>query len=359
MTGDPPQRADAPRPCAVAILDGDRFLGSGFHLTPTTVLTAAHVARRTGPRSTVHARGGVAAVAGPARLFPDDPGPGRFHAFPDLALLTVGPPVAGPAASDPSAFDAWHPGPYGTGPAAARPLLDAGPPPAPGTSVLVSGFSPHTPTAGPQPDTLLLTVAGPAAGYLRVTGDEVREGLSGSMVVRLDTGAVCGVLKGSRDFDDVRGGWYTPLSALAAALPADDPLRRLLTAGREPAPDLPGAPPGAPPAAAVAVVAFPATRELLPLLLEVPDVDDPDLRRRVLREAAARLGPYGPLRAAHHPHAVDHLVEIVDACRGHRYPADALAAVVDAIDLLRPGSAADRLRAAVGRSGGGPTVAGR
>ncbi|MFE2723088.1 hypothetical protein [Kitasatospora sp. NPDC059327] len=344
MTGGRPSGAPVSTAAAVEVRDDSGFLGSGFLLSPTVVLTAAHVARRGRAGLGVRGRCGHAGAAGPARLFPVEPGDGRFHAYPDLALLDLDGPVA-------------------TVPL----LLDAGRAPATGTAVLVSGFSTHTPVPGVHGDSLLLTVAGPSAGYLRLTGDEVKDGFSGSMVVRLDSGAICGVLKGSRDFDGVRGGWFTPLAALAAVLPATDPLHGALAGG-------PGATAGsgtthtgtthtgpahtgtthtgpAPHRVTPAHRArpLPGVRELVPLLLAVPDMDDPDFRRQVLRAAGERLGPAEPLRVAHRAQAVDHLMELVQACARHRDPATALAAVLDALDFLRPGLAAvDELRALTG-----------
>ncbi|MFF2043443.1 trypsin-like peptidase domain-containing protein [Kitasatospora sp. NPDC058170] len=356
MTGPWPLGVEAALTAVVEVCDDSGFLGSGFVLSPGTVLTAAHVARR--GRSGLGVRGpwGWVGATSPVRLFPAEPGDGRFHAFPDLALLDLDREV--------------EQAPF---------ALDAGRPPNPGTVVLVAGFSTYTPMPGAQEDSLLLTVAGPSAGYLRVTGDEVKDGFSGSMVIRLDSGAVCGVLKGSRDFDGVRGGWFTPLAALAAALPAGDPLQKALTPGagtaamarpaeeaqptqttrhadlaRDATPAGPAAP--APRAAAARpatstrrATTLPGARELVPLLLAIPDMDDPDFRRQVLRGAAERLGPAAPLRVAYRAQAVDHLIETVQACASHRDPAAALTAVLDTLDFLRPGLAAvDELRALAG-----------
>lgn len=294
----------AARDAAVGVRDGAAFLGSGFLVAPGLVLTAAHVARRAVEEPVVDGRFGRAEVVRPVRRFPAEPGQGRFHAFPDLALLTLAAPVGPPSEL----------------------VLDGELPP-PGTAVLVAGFTPHTPTPGVHGDSLLLTVAGPAAGYVRVTGDEVRDGFSGGMVIRLDSGAVCGVLKGSRDFDGVRGGWFTPLSALAAVLPADDPLHARLGGRAQPRP-------------------LPTARELLPVLLRVRGMDDPDFRRLVVRTAEEDLAAVGPLHVASSAQATDHLLGLVQACLRHRDPAAALAAVTQALELLRLGDAAvDELRA--------------
>nr|BEK63509.1 hypothetical protein KPHV_07360 [Kitasatospora purpeofusca] len=298
---------------AVGVGAGSSFLGSGFLLAPGLVVTAAHVARRLVGEATVDAMFGRVPVLG-MRLFPADPGPGRFHAFPDLALLTLAVPVEPPGI-----------------------VVDLRVPPA-GSEVVVAGCSPHTPTPGVQSDSLLLTVAGPAGGYVRVTGDEVRDGFSGGMVVRLDTGAVCGVLKGSRDFGGVRGGWFTPLAALADVLAPDDPLRAVLDgqAVVDPGPGLPSA------------------RDLVPVLLRVRDMDDPDFRRSVVRTAGDFLGELGPLHVAYRAHAGDHVMELAQACLQHRDPAAALEAVVGALGLLRPGLAAvEELRLLLGASEGG------
>ncbi|MGW2248605.1 trypsin-like peptidase domain-containing protein [Kitasatospora sp. NPDC001660] len=291
--------------------DGASFLGSGFLVAPGVVLTAGHVARRAVNEPAVEGWFGRTPVICAPRRFPAEPGDGRFHDYPDLALLTLNAPFEPPAL-----------------------VLDCEPPP-PGTAVAVAGFSPYTPTPGVQGDSLLLTVAGPAAGFVRVTGDEVRDGFSGGMVIRLDSGAVCGVLKGSRDFDGVRGGWFTPLSALAEVLPADDPLRARLANPRRTRP-------------------LPAARRLLPVLLGIDDMHDPDFRRRVIRTANETLAGRGPLHVAHQAQAVDHLLELAQACLRHRDPAAALAAVTDALELLRPGLAAvDDLRALTGAPEGG------
>ncbi|MEU8513813.1 trypsin-like peptidase domain-containing protein [Kitasatospora sp. NPDC048722] len=292
--------------------DGAAFLGSGFLVAPGLVLTAAHVARRAVEEPAADGWFGRAPVIRPARRFPAEPGEGRFHAFPDLALLTLAAPFESPSPL----------------------VLDTDVPP-PGTAVLVAGFTPHTPTPGIHGDSLLLTVAGPAAGYVRLTGDEVRDGFSGGMVIRLDSGAVCGVLKGSRDFDGVRGGWFTPLSALAEVLSADDPLHDRL--GRR-----------------VAERPLPTARDLLPVLLRVRGMDDPDFRRLVVRTAEESLAT-GPLHVSHHAHTTDHLLEVVQACLRHREPAAALAAVTDALELLRLGDAAvDELRTLTSDPEGGP-----
>jgi hypothetical protein len=69
-----------------------------------------------------------------------------------------------------------------------------------------------------QPDSLLLETSGPAGPFIRVIGDEVKGGLSGSMAMRRSTGLVCGVLKGTRDYKAVRGGWITLVPALLEVL---------------------------------------------------------------------------------------------------------------------------------------------
>ncbi|MFB8284162.1 trypsin-like peptidase domain-containing protein [Kitasatospora purpeofusca] len=297
----------------VGVGAGSSFLGSGFLIAPGLVVTAAHVARRSVGEAAVDAVFGRVPVRG-VRLFPAAPGPGRFHAFPDLALLALAVPVEPPEI-----------------------VVDLRLPPA-GSEVVVAGCSPYTPTPGVQRDSLLLTVAGPSGGYVRVTGDEVRDGFSGGMVVRPDTGAVCGVLKGSRAFDGVRGGWFTPLGALADVLAPDDPLRARLSgqAVVDPGPRLPSA------------------RDLVPVLLRVRDMDDPDFRRSVVRTAGDLLGDPGPLHVAYRAHAGDHVLELVQACLQHRDPAAALEAVVGALGLLRPGLAAvEELRLLVAGAEGG------
>ncbi|MEE4540908.1 trypsin-like peptidase domain-containing protein [Streptomyces sp. V4-01] len=175
----------------------DGFRGSAFHLGGGSVVTAAHVVTGGEPATALAVGGGGAthSVTAARATPPAPPAPRtRFHPFPDLALLTV---------------------PCCAGLPAAR-LAPADPPP--GAAVTAVGHSTDTPSPGVQPDTLSLRVGGRSGAYLRVLGDGVHAGLSGSTLVSDATGLVGGVVKGSRSYRHVQGGWFTPVSALRAFL---------------------------------------------------------------------------------------------------------------------------------------------
>lgn len=287
---------DRVRRCAVWLSDRQGFRGSGFFLTAGEVVTAAHVLGAARGAVTVHWQRHELAEER-RRLFPADPGGGRYHAFPDLGLVTV----AGQYGQDGVPVDRE----------AGRPV---------GTPMVVCGFSSHTPADGVHADSLLLEAAGPAAGYVRLRGDEVKAGFSGSMVLRLGGTGVCGVLKASRDFDDPRGGWYTPLTALAEVLPEGDALRRVFGLP-SPQPEAPG-------------------RRLVEILEAVPDMDDPGFRRQLIRQVGGFLQPGSLLRVSHREQMRDHIVEIIETCRSHRDPRSAFLALTRAVEFLRPESAA-------------------
>jgi hypothetical protein len=187
------------------------------------VLTCAHVvSRQREPLRVV--RGGAdqpAAVAATVeRCLPED-GPGEgLYPFPDLALLRLESSLE--LSTDPLEHGdidvatphaavlpgAWLPGVW---------FADQMPPPG---SVLVGyGYTRYTPADSPALDSLLVTVAGPADRYVRVTSDRVVEGFSGGMVLDEVTGQVCGIVKASRDVDIPQGGWIIPARAVLEHLP--------------------------------------------------------------------------------------------------------------------------------------------
>jgi trypsin-like peptidase/NACHT domain-containing protein/HEAT repeat protein len=180
-----------PRHCVVRLGGLSGFRGTGFLVAPRTVLTCAHVAAD-GPDVVLPDGTRVAVEA--TRLVPADRGTGDYYAFPDLAILTL----AGPADRP------WLP-------------LDTNDPAA-GARVEVLGFSTSTPGPGVLPDSLLVTVAGESGGYVRVVGDQVVPGFSGSPVLDPATGLVVGMVKATRDPDGALGGWLVPVTALRETL---------------------------------------------------------------------------------------------------------------------------------------------
>ncbi|WP_327327995.1 S1 family peptidase [Streptomyces sp. NBC_01210] len=296
------------RDAAVWLSDATGFLGSGFLVTSRYVVTVAHVVAE--PREyqesvTVHHQEERLLVRqGDIEVSSEHGGIGPSYAFPDLALLMVehrdGRPHAELATDDPHPAD----------------------------QVEVRGFSTYAPDEGVHPDSLLLEVTGPIGPYIRVRGDEVKDGMSGSMVMRAGTGEVCGVLKGSRDYDSPRGGWVTPVSALHAWLADLLPKPRTVLVERG---------------------ALPDAMQIVAALQGFPDTEDPDFRRQILRLMGEELGLTTAFQVAYRSHPRDHLLEIVQRCRGYQNPQLAYRALGMAIESLRPGEGAIHgLRAVLG-----------
>jgi tetratricopeptide (TPR) repeat protein len=197
--------------CAVALYRGEDFLGSGLLAAPGQVLTCAHVVeepeeccRIVGepeecrPRQiTVRWAGGELAERPDCQrsLIPPHRGSGSIYAPPDLALITVDAPPDQPYV--------W--------------LTDQTP--AAASPVVCLGYSEHTPEEGIQPDSALLQVAAASGGELiKVQQGEIPRGMSGSLVLDLDTQRVCGIVKASMDTQAPRGGWIIPVSVIARNL---------------------------------------------------------------------------------------------------------------------------------------------
>ena len=189
--------ADLAARCAVALRSAGEFLGCGFLVAPGVVLTCAHVVSGRGPGSITGYWPGGEFIVRSASLIPADHGPGPTYAWPDLALITFDPPLDQPIA--------W--------------LADRDP--AVASAVVCIGYSMHTPATGSAPDSIVLQVAAASGGeFIRVQQGEIPDGVSGSLVLDLDTQRVCGMVKASRDPRAPRGGWIIPVSAIARNLPA-------------------------------------------------------------------------------------------------------------------------------------------
>ena len=80
------------------------------------------------------------------------------------------------------------------------------------------------------------------------------------------------------------------------------------------------------------------TRELSEALIAFPDMHNPAFRRLVLRGIGERLGYHDTFPAESHNDYRIHIRAIVYSCKDHEYPPDAVAALVDTIRELRPGT---------------------
>ncbi|MGW2544882.1 trypsin-like peptidase domain-containing protein [Kitasatospora sp. NPDC001574] len=317
MTGAPlgPAPSATLRDCAVMITVAGGFRGSGFLVAPGLAVTAAHVLRgngrpgsATGPVAVRHASGEYPVTTEDTRVDPASGDGTPFYPYPDLAVLAV-PSLTG------------HP---------VAPLADTGA--GPGTELTALGFSTHTPTPGAAPDTLVLRVVGPSGAFVRVQGDGVRDGHSGSMLVGPD-GLVHGVLKGSRSYKEDQGGWFTPASALAALLGPES--------------DLPA--PGNRP-----VGAEPGDADLVTALMAFPITGRSDGRFDLLDRMGEHLGLPHSFEADERSSRRDHLARIVHRCRHHRDERAALRALYTAMEELAPfDRALEELRLLVGRATGG------
>ncbi|MFJ5924110.1 trypsin-like peptidase domain-containing protein [Kitasatospora sp. NPDC092948] len=268
------------------------FLGSGFHLGAGRVVSCAHVVAGQ-PAVTARHSGAVH----PARVVllapPERPPGAAVHPPPDLAVLDV-PGLAGAPAV----------------PLASRDVAN-------GAGVLVHGFAVNALTGQVGPESAQLTVAGPSGLGLRVQLGWVQRGLSGSMAVD-GNGRAVGVVKATADDRDPVGGWLTPVSEL---LPLVGEVR--------PAPVRP-------------VTAMACTR----LLVQIPQLDDPAVRRGVVQLMNNQLGPGAGIVVPHHENAFLHLQAIASSALNHSRPEDALPALLTSVlALCGPNRALDELGA--------------
>ncbi|MFD8725441.1 trypsin-like peptidase domain-containing protein [Streptomyces sp. NPDC059629] len=305
-----PQDAEL-RESAVWIEVASEFRGSGFLVAPSLVVTAAHVVvDGSGPASKVrihHSTGSYSVAAQDIRAEPTTGDGSRFHPFPDLAVLSV-PSWNGQSAARLAATDALR-----------------------GTEVTALGYSLNTPSPGVQPDTLALHVAGRSGDFVKVLGDGVREGLSGSMLLGTD-GLVYGVLKGSRSYREDSGGWFVPVSVLAAFLGSDV----------QPAPVKAGAMP-------------PSTdKEIVDTLMAFPAMSRLDGRYDLLDRMGDHLGLPHSFEVEERADRRDHLHRLVRRCRHYRDGRAAFRSLYTAMEELVPyDGALDGLRVVVGRAIGG------
>ncbi|HET9970989.1 MAG TPA: serine protease [Streptosporangiaceae bacterium] len=191
--------------CVVRVACGGTFRGSGFFVTPTEVLTCAHVIHGSSAL-TVEWDGGRSAAVIAAKLPPlanGDPRE-RFFPFPDVALLRVtDPPDGQPCA-----------------------LLEPGMP-AQGPPADVLGLAAWTADEY-APDSVVLTSATfeyegpllPDGGYLlKLKNGQVAHGFSGGPLLNIRTGGVCGLVDSTRDSRSALGGFGVPLSGFLGLLP--------------------------------------------------------------------------------------------------------------------------------------------
>jgi hypothetical protein len=82
------------------------------------------------------------------------------------------------------------------------------------------GFSSDSPAGVVAMDSILVTTVGPAGeGFIKVKGDRVPAGMSGSPLLDRVSGRVCGMLKASRDYASSEGGWIVPADVTVGYLP--------------------------------------------------------------------------------------------------------------------------------------------
>ncbi|WP_306336358.1 trypsin-like peptidase domain-containing protein [Streptomyces sp. KL118A] len=286
-------RGGDPHRSAVWIGGPDGFLGSGFLVAQGVVVTSAHVVENSDAVSVWHAGARHDILPGNRHMFPPSSDVGPFYPYPDLAVLTV-PGIAVPE----------------------HPVVECeSGVPEPAARVEAIGYSTFTPAEGVQPDSLLLETAGRAGPFVRVIGDEVKGGLSGSMVVRRSTGLVCGVLKGTRDYKAVRGGWITPVTALLEVLKA---VGATAEVRRAPATD----------------------QDVVNVLLKVKQLGQLQGRFDLLSIMGSLLGMSHAFVVSERSIASDHLREIVGTCRSHKDACAAWTALVSAVETLSPDHAA-------------------
>ncbi|MEV8226706.1 trypsin-like peptidase domain-containing protein [Streptomyces sp. NPDC079167] len=281
------------RDCAVWISTDGAFQGSGFIACPGIVVTAAHVLRRAGQlASDIRVEQGVEGFdvkEGQVRLepvaFSEIDG---FHPFPDLAVLSV-PQLAQHAGVVLSTMEA-----------------------AAGDEVTAFGYSDATPSPGVRLETLALRVAGPSGDFIRVLGDGVREGFSGSMVVGAN-GLVHGIVKASRSYANDKGGWYVPTAPLIKMLGAAARYDRTQVA-----------------------INSPTDADLVDALMKFSAMARPEIRLDLLEMMGERLGLPHSFEVEDRSDRRDHLYRIIRRCRHHRDAEGALKALLSGMEQIAP-----------------------
>jgi trypsin-like peptidase/NACHT domain-containing protein len=181
------------RKTTVEVWSADHFLGSGFFAARGIVATCAHVVPGTDARVSVRWSGETYSATVVSRL-PTAAGEADFYPFPDVALLRLDNPPYHPSAvlreraSDES------------------------------DRIVALGYSTAGPDEGLVDHSAELKPMGWSGRYLRIAGDELQRGMSGSPAVHSSSGALFGMVKASKDFDADRGGWVTPVKAIRDAL---------------------------------------------------------------------------------------------------------------------------------------------
>ncbi|WBB69102.1 trypsin-like peptidase domain-containing protein [Micromonospora sp. WMMD812] len=186
---------DLARECAVRIEDdAGGFLGSGFFVASGHVMTCAHVVEgMTAGRLRVGWSNARLQVS-EAVCVPEHAGAGRTYEVPDLALLKVDAPPGHPIVwLSRSAPSAW-------------------------TQAMAIGFSRQTPATHPAADTATFQVVGSSAPpLLKVRDGRIPAGMSGSLVLDMNAGSVCGVVKAATDDPGSPEGWILPSQHACAA----------------------------------------------------------------------------------------------------------------------------------------------
>jgi Trypsin-like peptidase domain len=182
----------------VRIHANDTF-GTGFFVAESTVLTCAHVVA--GQDEVRVVWDGADLMGTVTDRLPAEPGDGRFHGYPDIAVIKLRDRVEHPCA--------W--------------LAEPSPRLQDGTGVTAHGFS-RTTTSMPGigRDSRYLTIGGLSEGdLLRVMQDSVPAGMSGGPVIDPRSGRVAGLVKASVDRRGVRpvGGWIVTVATVHTHLP--------------------------------------------------------------------------------------------------------------------------------------------
>ncbi|MFJ9054789.1 trypsin-like peptidase domain-containing protein [Streptomyces sp. NPDC102409] len=307
MTVMPGQGKAGPSGCAAWISSAGVFQGSGFVACPGVVVTAAHILTQAGQMAAdicVEGSAGSFAVdRSQIKLKPDVLSKGNaFHPYPDLAVLSV-PQMDQCAGVVLSSVDA-----------------------AVGDEMTAFGFSDTTPSPGIRLETLALRIAGPSGDFIRVLGDGVREGFSGSMVVGKN-GLVYGILKASRSYSADKGGWYVPTAPLIEILGAVAQVDCIRSEAKAP-----------------------SDADIVDALMRLPAMAYPEKRHDLLEIMGERLGlPYS-FEVEDRSDRRDHLYRIVRRCRHYRDAEGALGALLSGLEQISPHDASLlNLRLLIGR----------
>ena len=179
--------------CAVHLYDNGRFLGTGFIVGTDLVVACAHeVEGPIGSSIQIITFDANVRAATVIAKHPEKSTNRGVYDSPDIAVVRLDEAVPNHSAALAQSF------------------------PSSGSAIVGFGYTRDMDKAQTHRDTVLLTIVGRAGeGLMKVQGDRIPAGLSGAPLLDKRSGAVIGMIKGSKAYSATEGGWAIPAATIA------------------------------------------------------------------------------------------------------------------------------------------------